>query len=62
MITASNGGNWNVAKDYPELNTFLQNLKTANGNKGGMFERVSVGFPHPKPELKTILDCDLIQY
>jgi len=41
MITAGNGGSWNVADEYPELDTFLQNLKTANGNNGGMFAGVS---------------------
>jgi len=41
LITAGNGGSWSVSDDYPELDAFLDNLKTANGNKGGMFASVS---------------------
>jgi hypothetical protein len=49
MITAGNGGSLNVTEDYPELDKFLDELKTANGNKGGMFASVSVCASHLNP-------------
>lgn len=44
MATSGNGGSWNVADEYPELDACISRLKAANGNKGGMFASVSVGF------------------
>jgi hypothetical protein len=55
MITAGNGGSWNVTEDYPELDKFLDELKTANGNKGGMFASVSVCASHLNPAIELPL-------
>lgn len=55
MITAGNGGNWNVTEDYPELDAYLDNLNAANGNKGGMFASVSVCLDYQNPAIESRL-------
>lgn len=54
MITAGNGGSWNVTEEYPELDKFLDGLKTANGNKGGMFASISVCASHLNPAMERL--------
>lgn len=45
MIKEGNGGAWQLSS-YPGLNRFLDGVRTANENRGGMFQciRVSVCF------------------
>ena len=42
MVTAGNGGSWNVEDEYPALGKVISAMKLRNGNKGGMFSNVSV--------------------
>jgi hypothetical protein len=42
MATAGNGGSWNVADGYPDLDNEISAFQKAHGNKPGMFSGINV--------------------